>query len=68
MNESGARNWLIANARGEREECEGGVKETGGQQKNGNRTECLCGRERVLSDGDGEIKIEMDRRGEGERL
>lgn len=37
----------------EKEECEGGVKETGGQQRNGNGAVCLCGRERVLSDGDG---------------
>ena len=44
------------------------MKETGGQQRNGNRTVRLRGRERVLSDGDGEIKIEMDRRGETERL
>ncbi len=50
-----------------KEECEGGVKETGGQQGNGNRAVCLCGRERVLSDGDGEIKIEMNRRGERRR-
>lgn len=37
---------------------------------NGNRTVCLCGRERVLYEGDGEIKMEMemDRRGERERL
>lgn len=34
----------------EEEECVDGVKEAAGQQRDGYRTVCLCGRERVLSD------------------
>lgn len=55
MNERGGKNWLMANAKGGKE-CEGKskVKETGGQQRNGSRAVCLCGRE-------GSPSIEMGR-------
>ena len=63
-----ARNWLMENCNRKAGRMrEDGVKEPGGQQENGKRTVCLCGRERV-PDGEGEIKREMDRTAERKRL